>query len=362
MATSETDVDSKVDDAAGRHSVHRFVGHSLWRHLDLFSGIGGFALACRMVGGIETVGFCERDNYCQQVLAKHWPDVPICNDIHKMKGNEYGPIDLITGGFPCQPYSLAGERRGNEDDRALWPQMLRVIREARPAWVLGENVPGIITLALDGVLADLEGEGYACETLIIPACGVDAKHRRERIWIVAHRTGNGRRQGKQDSRRSLEGTGARPESGSWNDGSALADTTGGEDFGRECRDLAEASGCGAGSNASAVSGCENVAIAKSPRLERREIRGDAQPDIAGPREGCGAVKTQWLAEPNVGRVAHGIPNRVDRLRGLGNAIVPQVAAEIIAAMKRVDSLANVSDHRCLPVAGQMQQGGPSNEE
>ena len=159
------------------------------RHLDLFSGIGGFALAARWTGAIETVGFCEREPYAQKVLKKHWPDVPICDDIHNLKGNEYGTIDLITGGFPCQPYSVAGERRGNEDDRAIWPEMLRVIREARPTWVIGENVPGIITLALDGVLADMEAEGYACETLCIPACGVDAGHRRERIWIVGNSEG-----------------------------------------------------------------------------------------------------------------------------------------------------------------------------
>lgn len=159
----------------------------LVRHLDLFSGIGGFALAAQMVGGIKTVAFCEREPYAQRVLKKHWPDVPICNDIHEMKGNDYGTIDLITGGFPCQPYSLAGKRRGNEDDRALWPQMLRVIREARPRWVLGENVPGIITMALDGVLDDLENEGYACQTLSIPACAVGAKHKRQRIWIIGRR-------------------------------------------------------------------------------------------------------------------------------------------------------------------------------
>jgi len=295
------------------------------KHLDLFSGIGGFALACRMVGGIETVGFCERDNYCRQVLAKHWPDVPICNDIHEMKGNEYGTVDLITGGFPCQPYSVAGERRGNEDDRALWPQMLRVISEARPAWVLGENVPGIITLALDGVLADLEAQGYSCETLSIPACGVDAKHRRERVWIVAY---DGIRESMELSRR-LEAC----RMGVGNGGEALADTTGGEDFGRECRDVAEASGCGTSLNDAADSCGEAVpnaneiglSLTESESLEEWTGGTSERPRAAGRRG--------WATEPNLGRVANGIPSRVDRLKGLGNAIVPQVAAEIIRCMK-----------------------------
>jgi DNA (cytosine-5)-methyltransferase 1 len=345
-----------------------------WRHLDLFSGIGGFALACRMVGGIETVGFCEREPYAQRVLKKHWPDVPICNDIHEMKGNDYGPINLITGGFPCQPYSLAGERRGNEDDRALWPQMLRVISEARPAWVLGENVPGIITLALDGVLADLEGEGYACQAFCIPACGVDARHRRERIWIVAHRSSQRRQQiagGAHGNEIENEGWSSPHDHESASHGEscgsrALADSSGGEDFGGECRDVAEASGCRPSGNASADAGGQDVALsngingrAGTGRQNGTETRhtGQALPDAGcgnGEEQGdgiCGGSESaRWLTEPDVGRVAHGIPSRVDRLKGLGNAIVPQVAAEIIAAMKRVDIGANVRDQGHLAAA------------
>ena len=318
-----------------------------------------------MVGGIETVGFCEREPYAQKVLKKHWPDVPICNDIHEMKGNDYGTIDLITGGFPCQPYSLAGERRGNEDDRALWPQMLRVISEARPAWVLGENVPGIITLALDGVLADLEAEGYACETLCIPACGVDARHRRERIWIVAHRVRHGSEAGIPEPEQRQKGIAEIALNNSR--GEAMADASGWENNGREPRDMAEASGCGRRGNATADSGGENVALSNgingrsgAGRQNGAETRhaGQAASDTIREHDdhaghGAGAIcgersapaclwrdETDWFAESGMGRVAHGIPSRVDRLRGLGNAIVPQVAAEIIAAMKRVDIGAN----------------------
>ena len=154
-------------------------------HLDLFSGIGGFALAARWAG-FETVQFVEYEPYAQKVLAKNFPGVPIAGDIFEFDATKFLGVGLVTGGFPCQPFSQAGKRLGSEDDRAIWPQMLRVIREARPTWVLGENVSGIITMELDNVLSDLEGEGYTTQTLIIPATGVDARHRRERVWIVAN--------------------------------------------------------------------------------------------------------------------------------------------------------------------------------
>ena len=134
------------------------------RHIDLFSGIGGFALAASWVWpSHDIVTFCEKDAYCQKVLKKHWPDVPICDDIFKMNGADYGPIDLITGGFPCQPFSCAGKQRGASDDRFLWPEMLRIIREAQPTWVVGENVPGIIGMALDQVLIDQIGRASCRE-------------------------------------------------------------------------------------------------------------------------------------------------------------------------------------------------------
>jgi DNA (cytosine-5)-methyltransferase 1 len=238
------------------------------RHLDLFSGIGGFALACRMVGGIETVGFCERDNYCQRVLAKHWPDVPICNDIHKLKGNEYGPIDLITGGYPCQPFSVAGEQRGQEDDRHLWPEMRRIIAAARPDWVLAENVAGHIGMGLDAVLIDLDSIGYSAAATVIPACAVGAIHRRDRVWIVANNRGIG------------------------------------------------------------ISGNIETEVSRSKGISWRENGG-----VASPIRELPAIPASGLC-----RASDGIPARVDRLRGLGNAIVPQVAAEIIRCIKEIERL------------------------
>jgi site-specific DNA-cytosine methylase len=152
-----------------------------FRHVDLFSGIGGFALAAKQAG-FETVAFCETDPFCSEVLAKNFPHVRNHGDIRNVERFE---CDIITGGFPCQPFSVAGQRRGSRDDRFLWPEMRRVIAASRATWVLGENVPGIVSLELDDTLFDLENLGYACQAFTIPACAVDAAFIGDRVWIVA---------------------------------------------------------------------------------------------------------------------------------------------------------------------------------
>lgn len=208
------------------------------RHLDLFSGIGGFALAARSVWkeSHEIVGFSDNDAFCRNVLRKNFPNAPIYGDIRELTAErlaadaaglgrggmrrtqdertyagfasrhhadrcDHAPrVDLLTGGFPCQPFSNAGKKRGREDDRYLWPQMLRIVRETRPAWILGENVAGIVAMALDQVCADLEREGYAVQPFIIPAAAVGAPHRRDRVWIVARaHAGSGGWNGRQDA-------------------------------------------------------------------------------------------------------------------------------------------------------------------
>lgn len=158
------------------------------RHLDLFAGIGGFSRAVEWLGG-ETVAFVEWEAWNRRVLAKHWPGAQFYGDIRAVTDDDLralGHIDLITGGYPCQPFSLAGQRRGHEDDRHLWPEMRRVIDTLRPRVVLAENVAGHISMGLDTVLADLEADGYTCGAVVVPAGAVNALHRRDRVWIMAH--------------------------------------------------------------------------------------------------------------------------------------------------------------------------------
>ena len=181
------------------------------QQIDLFSGIGGFSLAGDWAGW-STIQFCEIDKFCQRVLSYHWQGVPIHDDI-KTFGIELileNPLydetetTIITGGFPCQPYSVAGKRKGKEDDRHLWPEMLRVIKEIHPDWVVAENVPGLINwsggLVFNEVQTDLENEGYEVQSVVLPACGVNAPHRRYRVWIVAHSVNGGHRNKRGEDR------------------------------------------------------------------------------------------------------------------------------------------------------------------
>ena len=164
------------------------------KHLPLFAGINGFGLAADWMGW-EQVAHCEIDEFCQKVIQYYWPKSIPHYDIKKTDFKQYkGTIDIISGGFPCQPYSVAGKRKGKEDERHLWPEMLRAIREVQPRWVVGENVRGLINwsggLVFEEVQSDLENEGYEVWAFILPACGVDAPHRRDRIWFVAKNTNN----------------------------------------------------------------------------------------------------------------------------------------------------------------------------
>jgi len=165
------------------------------KHGSLFSGIGGFDLAAQWMGW-ENIFHCEWNPFGQKVLKHYWPNAISYNDITKTDFTIHrGDIDILTGGFPCQPYSTAGKRKGKEDDRHLWPQMLRTIREVQPTYVVGENVLGLVSwnggMVFDEVQADLEAEGYEVQPFILPACGKNAPHRRDRVWFVAHSINGG---------------------------------------------------------------------------------------------------------------------------------------------------------------------------
>jgi DNA (cytosine-5)-methyltransferase 1 len=329
------------------------------RHGSLFTGIGGFDLAAEWMGW-ENVFQVEWDKYCHKILAKNFPETLRFGDIMefnrqlkdgkiitnangggyvhgKLKeqpteggvnalgqpdnGNSHGRvdighIDIISGGFPCQPFSHAGKRKGTDDSRYLWPAMLETIRILKPSFVVGENVAGLVSMengkTLDRILSDLANEGYTTEQFIIPACGVGAWHRRDRIWIVAYKSGE-----------RLEG-----------------------EFGKELQ----------GGGDGFTDSYKNVSIHYSknnslttntqwtfPNSFSRGQSGQGQyeqPINTAEAKNRQAVKfesgsssDQWGTEPSMGRVANGIPNRVDRLKGLGNAIVPQVAYQIFKAIE-----------------------------
>jgi hypothetical protein len=282
----------------------------------LFTGIGGFDLAARNVG-IETVFQVENNEWCLEVLEKNFPNAKRFKDIQDFDGKPYrGKIDIITGGFPCQPFSVAGKRRGRKDDRYLWPQMLRVIREIQPTYVIGENVPGIIHMALDKVLSDLENEGYKTETFIIPACAKDAPHRRDRIWIVAHSTRKTVRQGTEKH----GGQGRKPTEEVEKNLLQYKNRTQDSKNHFPIRPVfSNTNGFG-------------TQVSVKGKFATKQI-----PFRYGEKGGKKNEPDKWATESGLDRVADGIPCRVDRLRGLGNAIVPQVAEEIFRIILQSES-------------------------
>jgi DNA (cytosine-5)-methyltransferase 1 len=184
----------RINPFYARRSGHIATANSYQMNvLDLFSGIGGFSLGLERAG-MNIAAFCEIDPFCRRVLKRHWPSKPIYDDIRKLSARRLHHdgihhIDLICGGYPCQPFSIAGKQLGEADPRHLWPEMYRLIRELRPRWVVAENVAGHVERGLDTVLDDLELAGYTAWPFVIPACAVGAPHRRDRLWIVANAAG-----------------------------------------------------------------------------------------------------------------------------------------------------------------------------
>ena len=405
-------------------------------HLSLFSGIGGIDLAAEWAG-IHTIGQCEWAEYPTKVLEKHWPNVPRWKDIRTLTGDDFyertgrRTVDIISGGFPCQPFSVAGKQRGKEDDRYLWPEMVRVIKELRPTWVVGENVAGIIKMALSDILYELEACGYRTRTFLIPACAVGARHRRYRVAIVGYsehnglssaavtggtqKTGRGQQEGKKKAGKS-SGTG---KSGNGQDvgraesmensgycgcgeqknvreqpgraesertGKTVADTNTERKLqpSRNQQDIRNGSGIGCedvqytystGCKEQYVTaepdkegftgwGCDagNVCNATSQRLSdrteepmggqrtqeqesERSMRRTVESVLGGMVDGFSAgmdgdldflINHYWDDEPDIPRIATGIKHRVDRLKCLGNAVVPQQFYPIFRAIAEIE--------------------------
>lgn len=290
-------------------------------HIDLFSGIGGFALAVDTVWPNSTHTFCEIDPYCRAVLQKHWPQSHIHEDIRTFTNTTDARIErmqerenevfLLTGGFPCQPFSQAGQRRGTADDRYLWPEMFRVIQEFAPEWVIAENVRGLVTwsegLVLEQVCTDLENEGYEVQPIIIPAVAVNAPHRRDRVWIVANRKSGGQWGSEQERGRGRESE----------------EATRGINRDAQNPDFKRSRG-----------GLEGDGqILGSQRTKTQDARSSWSKDwIEVATELCGV--DDGLPVELDGFKLSKARHRKERLKALGNAIVPQIAIEIMKAIKK----------------------------
>ena len=322
--------------------------------VDLFSGIGGFARGLEATGHFRTTCFVEQDPFCQAVLKHHWPDVPILDDIRDAEIFDFPDPrpDLVCGGFPCQPFSQAGRQRAQDDPRHLWPEMLRVIRELRPTWVVGENVVGLIKLGLDEVLTDLEGEGYATRTFNIPACATGAPHLRQRIWVVAHADSESEPDGTFDGnagQRQLgfgfggsEATSYDPDPndhGSHRATEHEPDAQHGEaqlrdeqvrEPGSVGQDVADPDHEWAGRWQQQSQGSEGARYVADPDRKRGDrAAGKHRSDRGEIVKGNGGrPEDHWQSEPDVGRLVDGLPNRVSQLRALGNSIIPQIAEQL----------------------------------
>ena len=318
------------------------------RHVDLCSGIGGFSLAFEEVGLSKTIMFCDTEKWCRDILAKHWPNVPITEDVKELANDPERLVpycDILTAGYPCQPFSVAGKQRGTEDDRHIWPYIFRIVASKRPTWCVFENVYGHLGMGLDEVLHDLESEGYATRTFIVPASGVGARHKRDRLWIVAHTTGNGCTQWEATGRKGSENQQVQQPS-FWSEpvgpSKDVANTEGKQSTPNDNRgeqgavskpQQIQPRGSDSGSyvaytsskrGSSGLSGQDEGQEGLTEELNNRSHRC-----------GWGQTESIWAVEPDVGRVAHGIPRRMDRLKGLGNAIVPQIAMNIGLAIKEM---------------------------
>ena len=369
------------------------------RHVDLCSGIGGFALGFHWAKLSEPVLFCDTEPWCRQILNKNFPNIPIATDVKELANDPERLVpdhEILSCGYPCQPFSVAGLRKGEEDDRHIWPSIFRIITHKRPSWVVCENVYGHVALGLDKVLFDMESQGYATRTFIVPACAKNAPHRRDRLWIICKNVGDTESRGRGKFRESSKKKGnenCQIDRGQSVGSSGVRTNVGDTEYnGSSATEIRRSDQENAGGSqkreieteqSQRTSGRGNHEVMADTEClgweQRSEVKGELdrerspdQSDFSS--EGCRGSRSStsladteskglqgwsqdtteyskwieessswnksfgeetniWNVEPNVGRVAHGIPKRVDRLKGLGNAIVPQLAMQIGLAIK-----------------------------
>ena len=300
--------------------------------LDLFSGIGGFSLGAE-ANGIPTVAFVEKDPFCQKVLRKHWSNTPIISDIRTVKGEDYETdgVTIVSGGFPCQPFSQAGKRKGTDDDRYLWDETLRVVTETKPRWFIGENVDGLVNIqdgmVLRQVQDDLEKEGFQVQCLVVPASGIGAWHQRKRVWIIGHNVSNtigelsdGCSGTTRHSESELKGM-VSDEAKNWNKVWSKTE---------RCD---QQTGLRGNVSDTTVKGLERHGSQSSDLQESKERQVSSD-------RGSQGQHTWWQTESKLRGIPHGISyeldkDRANRIKALGNSIVPQIAYQLFKSIVTV---------------------------
>ena len=311
--------------------------------LDLFSGIGGFSLGFESTGYFETIGFVEKDKFCQKVLKKNFNNIPIESEVRNVKGKKY-KADIITGGFPCQPFSVAGKRRGTEDDRYLWDETIRVIKECKPRWFIGENVEGIINISegrvLQQIQKDLVAEGFEVQCLVIPASGLGAWHQRKRVWIIGHNLSNPNSRNVEARREGQRGI-CKESKGqrSSNNATSFRKTLSNSNSRLSIRENEEIQARGNTINSSS----KDVSNSNSKGFQRRSISTNMenkQRQVITERS-IEEQQTWWEAQSDICRNVNGISYELDkdrknRIKALGNSIVPLIAYEIAKAILKAE--------------------------
>jgi len=330
--------------------------------LDLFSGIGGFSLGLESTGQFETIAFVEKDEFCQKVLKKNFNNIPIESEVRNVKGDRYA-ADIITGGFPCQPFSVAGKRKGTDDDRYLWDETIRVIRECKPRWFIGENVEGIINIqegvVLRQVCDDLEKEGFEVQCLVIPASGIGAWHQRKRVWIIAHSNSNRDRYeitGSNGEEKEIQREHRKKDSSTWkfirtdtNEDVTNSQRMGWKEGSKESKEFkGEAASNKSDNSIEGQSIRESSLSMDVPNTGTKGLQGhNNEQELSKqklrftPYKNDEGGKTWWETQSSLFGVPNGLSyeldkDRANRIKSLGNSIVPLIARELGLAIIKAE--------------------------